>query len=251
VPAEAEPWIGYMADRFVLGPADRARKVAKRVLPRSVLARAREAAGRPARPLGPLATPIPGEDRREPAELELGARDPDYQMVWRYHRHWPTMRAFALPSFSDGHVRINVRGRERDGIVAPEEFDAACGEVIDLVASCRDPRTGEPVLAQAIRMRNDPHEPGPAADITLMWAGAADAFEHPTLGTIGPFPYCRTGEHSPTGFALIAGPGISRHDLGSRPADDLAPTMVSLLGRTPDRELAGDPLPVPERSVAR
>jgi predicted AlkP superfamily phosphohydrolase/phosphomutase len=250
VPDAAEPWIGYMADRFALRPTDRARNLAKRVLPPALLTRARAAAGRPARPLGPLTTPIPSEDGRGPAALELGARDPDYQMVWRYRRHWPAMPAFALPSFSDGHVRVNVRGRERDGIIAPDEFRAACDEVIELVAACRDPRTGESVLADAIRLRDAPHDPGPAADVVLMWAGVADAFEHPELGTIGPFPYCRTGEHSPTGFTFIAGPGIERRDLGRRPADDLAPTILSLLGRAPDRELAGNALPVPVRSGA-
>jgi predicted AlkP superfamily phosphohydrolase/phosphomutase len=250
VPGEAEPWIGYMAERFADGASDRARNLAKRVMPKALLERARVVAGRPARPLGPLTTPIPGEDTRDPGELELGARDPDYQMVWRYRRHWPAMRAFALPTFSDGHVRVNVRGRERDGIVAPDEFRAACDEVIDLVGACRDPRTGEPVLADAIRLRDDPGDPGPAADLVLMWAGVADAFEHAELGTIGPFPYCRTGEHSPTGFTFIAGPGITRRDLGRRPADDLAPTILSLLGRAPDRDFAGSPLPVPVRSVA-
>jgi predicted AlkP superfamily phosphohydrolase/phosphomutase len=145
-------------------------------------------------------------------------------------------------------VRVNVRGRERDGIVAPDEFRAACDEVIELVAACRDPRTGESVLADAIRLRDDPHDPGPAADIVLMWAGVADAFDHPEVGTIGPFPYCRTGEHSPTGFTFVAGPGITRGDLGRRPADDLVPTILSLLGRRPDRELAGNPFPLPVRS---
>ncbi|MBV8950351.1 MAG: alkaline phosphatase family protein, partial [Actinobacteria bacterium] len=113
IPAEDEPWIGYMAARLADTPADRVRNLAKHVLPPRVLAGARALAGRPARPLGALATPIPGEDRREPPALGLGERDPDYQVVWRYRRHWPAMRAFALPTFSDGHVRVNVRGRER------------------------------------------------------------------------------------------------------------------------------------------
>jgi predicted AlkP superfamily phosphohydrolase/phosphomutase len=244
VPDHDDPWIGYMASRFADGPADRVRNLAKRVLPPALLAKVRAAVGREARPLGPLSTPIPGEDSRDVADLKLGARDPDYQIVWRYRRHWPVMRAFALPSFSDGHVRVNVRGRERDGVVAPDDFRAACDEVIDLVAACRDPRSGEPVLADAVRLRDDPQDPGPPADVVLMWAGTPDAFEHPTLRTIGPFPYCRTGEHSPTGFSFIAGPGIERGDLGRRPADDLAPTILALLGRSPDRELAGTSFPV-------
>ncbi len=251
IPGPAESWIGYMAERNVFGAADRARNFAKRALPPRLLDRARVAIGRPARPLGPLTTPIPSEDPRGLSDLALGARDPDYQIVWRYHRYWRDMRAFALPSFSDGHVRVNVRGREHDGVVDPDDFRAACDEVIDLVAACRDARTGEPVLAEAARLRDHPDDDGPAADIVLMWAGIADAFEHPQLGTIGPFPYCRTGEHSPTGFSFIAGPGIARDDLGRRPADDLAPTILSLLGRTPDRELAGTPLPVSVRSSTR
>jgi predicted AlkP superfamily phosphohydrolase/phosphomutase len=247
-PAADEPWIGYMAERFADGPVDAARNLAKRSLPRPVLDRARRAVGRPAPRLGPLATPIPGEDDRDLSSLQLGARDPDYQVVWRYHRRWSSMRAFALPTFSDGHVRINVRGRERDGIVDPDDFDAACDEVIDLVAACRDPRTGEPVLADAIRMRARPDQPGAAADLVLMWSGTADAFEHPELGTVGPFPYCRTGEHSSAGFALVAGPGIVPDDLGRRGAADLTPTILGLLGRDVPSGLQGEAIAVPVAS---
>jgi predicted AlkP superfamily phosphohydrolase/phosphomutase len=43
--------------------------------------------------------------------------------MW-YQRLWPTMRAFALPGFSDGLIRINLQGREAHGIVPPAEYDA-------------------------------------------------------------------------------------------------------------------------------
>src|SRR5205085_7584280 len=66
VPGETESWIGYMAERFALGPADRARNVAKRVLPQGLLPRVRAAAGRTARRLGPLTTPNPARDARVP-----------------------------------------------------------------------------------------------------------------------------------------------------------------------------------------
>ncbi len=250
VPDESEQWIAYMASRFADTLAARVRNVAKQVLPHGVMHAARRALGRPDPRLGPLVTAIPAEDRREPSALGLGARDPDYQIVWRYRRHWPSMPAFALPSFSDGHVRVNVRGREHDGIVDPADFAAACDAVVELVAACRDPRTGEPVLADAVRMRTSPHDDGPAADLVLTWAGAADAFEHPHLGTIGPFPFCRTGEHSPDGFALVAGPGITRRDLGVRSAYDLPPTLLTLLERPPDHSLTGHALPVAVSGVA-
>ena len=36
----------------------------------------------------------------------------------RYSQFWPRMPAFALPSFYDGRIRINLEGRERHGIVS-------------------------------------------------------------------------------------------------------------------------------------
>src|SRR5262249_32091511 len=37
----------------------------------------------------------------------------DYQPASRYRPFWPDMRAFAMPSFYDGRVRVNLTGRER------------------------------------------------------------------------------------------------------------------------------------------
>jgi predicted AlkP superfamily phosphohydrolase/phosphomutase len=155
------------------------------------------------------------------------------------------MRAFALPTVSDGHIRVNVRGREARGIVPPEELAATCDEIVELVSACTDPRTGRSVVADAIRTRDDPAEPGPPADLVILWNRAPDAFDHAQLGTIGPFPYCRTGEHSTHGFALVAGPGIVPGDAGTRNVLDLTPTVVSLLGQSPgDDEYEGVPLPI-------
>jgi predicted AlkP superfamily phosphohydrolase/phosphomutase len=44
---------------------------------------------------------------------------------------WSTTRAFAHPAENQGYVRLNLRGRERDGIVAPEDADA----LLDVLAA--------------------------------------------------------------------------------------------------------------------
>jgi predicted AlkP superfamily phosphohydrolase/phosphomutase len=53
---------------------------------------------------------------RAPVKLGLG-----WQPAQHYQDYWPRMKAFALPSYYDGNIRINVRGREREGLVEPSQ----------------------------------------------------------------------------------------------------------------------------------
>ena len=52
--------------------------------------------------------------------FHLNRPAPSTQITWmpatRYSHRWPRMSAFALPSFYDGRVRLNVAGREAKGI---------------------------------------------------------------------------------------------------------------------------------------
>ena len=109
----------------------------------------------------------------------------------RYREWWPEMPWFALPSFSDGHIRVNVRGRERDGIVALEDYTACCDELEAMLRECRDPRTGGPAVDKVLRLRaDDPLDPrGPGADLVVTWHGPLDALVHPDTGVIGPFAF--------------------------------------------------------------
>ena len=81
---------------------------------------------------------------------------PESELDWmpanRYRRYWPKMPAFALPSFSDGRIRINLRGRERQGIVDLTDYEGTCQSVEIRLRECRDPRTGEPAVATIERL---------------------------------------------------------------------------------------------------
>ena len=63
----------------------------------------------------------------------------DWMPAARYGRFWPQMDAFALPSFYDGRVRINLAGREREGQVPLAAYEAKVQEIEDLVRDCIDP----------------------------------------------------------------------------------------------------------------
>ena len=168
----------------------------------------------------------------------------DYQPATWYRPYWPQMEAFALPTFSDGHVRINLEGREARGIVPRSSYRSTCEQVVRWLRETTDPRTGGSVI-EDVEIQPDPDREGPPADVVVYWRERIDAFEHPTAGLLGPVPLLRTGEHSSHGFALISGPGIEPGDLGARAALDLTATITALLGASQDPDEEGSPLVSP------
>jgi hypothetical protein len=206
-------------------PLDTARRVAARVLPETVKRHLRPNG------VGPSVT--------TEGALRLTL---DWMPTGLYQPHWHRMRAFALPSFYDGRVRINLAGRERAGSVSLRDYAATCDEVDALVRECRDARTGEPVVDHVERAGGrDPLALGPSeADLVVVWRGASLGFDHPRHGRIGPLPYRRTGGHTgPYGVAYLAGDGIPAGDGGVRSSFDVVPTIVELLGEMPSPELSG------------
>jgi predicted AlkP superfamily phosphohydrolase/phosphomutase len=168
-----------------------------------------------------------------------------WQPAQRYRHHWPRMPAFALPSFYDGRIRINLRGRERQGMVEPARYEETCRGLETLLRECRDPRTGEPAVDSIeYPWTRDPLDlTSSEADLIVVWRGVVVALEHPRLGRIGPLPLRRTGGHTgPHGMAYIVAPGLEPEDRGVRSAFDVVPTIVRLLGDQPPAHIVGKSL---------
>jgi predicted AlkP superfamily phosphohydrolase/phosphomutase len=249
VPSERQHWLTTVRRAFGGGVTGRARRLATAVVPEAMLERVLKVRRR----LLGLGEPrMPWEFRDPPAgETSLTVEEVIAQrgtLEWQppmwYQKYWPRMRWFTMPTFSDAHVRINLQGRERDGIVPLADYDKACDEFEALVRECRDPRTGRPIVDQVLRVRaDDPLAPdGPDGDLVVLWNEPIETLEHPRAGIIGPVAFNRTGEHSSNGFALFAGPDIEHADLGTRSAYDLTPTILRLLGVEPADGLEGKAL---------
>ena len=160
----------------------------------------------------------------------------------RYQPHWRSMHAFALPSYYDGRIRINLSGRESRGCVPVSEYEAQCGELEALLRACRDPATGEEVVEHVERVGGrDPLTLGPTeSDIVIVWKGTFCALEHPTLGRVGPVPLRRTGGHTGRfGLAYLSNAGSEVGDHGVRSSFDVVPTLFELLGEMPPDGLSG------------
>lgn len=170
-----------------------------------------------------------------------------YQPPMWYRDLWPHMTCFALPSFSDGYVRLNLAGREPGGRVEEADYSRVCEEVRSVIEDLRDARTKKPIVREILRTRRSPGETDPRlpdADLVVVWNEVVtDVVEHPRLGRIGPVPYGRTGGHSDAGFAIVSGPGFPpRRQMPDGTVLDLAPTILDLMGAPRHEWLEGSSL---------
>jgi predicted AlkP superfamily phosphohydrolase/phosphomutase len=158
-----------------------------------------------------------------------------------YQAHWHRMPVFALPSFYDGRLRVNLAGREAKGIVRRADYEKTLDRLEALLNECTDSVTGEPVVKEFERYDGDPmqlHET--QGDFTVIWRAANPGFDHPRLGRIGPLPLRRTGGHTgPSGIAYYANTALATGDHGKVSAFDVTPTVISLLGEQVPASMSG------------
>jgi predicted AlkP superfamily phosphohydrolase/phosphomutase len=158
-----------------------------------------------------------------------------------------SQRAFSLVADLQGYIRINLRGRERNGLVElGEELDALCDRIQAGLRSFVDADTREPIVHDVVRVEQ---VCAPAErlqllpDLVVRWtetsAARHRAVVSPDFGVV-PWPVPskqpdgRSGNHRDEGF--VAGLGKTEpqaHIL------DLAPTFLSCLAVRPPEIMAG------------
>ena len=166
---------------------------------------------------------------------------------------WSKARAFTLRADLSGYVRINLAGREPQGIVRPGDFESLLEEIDRGLRSFRDASTGEALVVETVRARAV-FPPGERMDrlpdLIVRWADTSAAthaaIESPSLGRIeratpGRVPNGRSGNHRPVGFLLARGPGIAAGARLPAGADilDIPPTALARLGARATVALAG------------
>jgi predicted AlkP superfamily phosphohydrolase/phosphomutase len=197
------------------------------------MARRLSARGMPQKP--PEMAADPGDNER--LDLLL-----DWMPAALYQPYWSKMRAFALPAFYDGRIRINLRGREHRGVVRLRKYDKVCRELEELLRTCYDPRTGASAVATVERCT--PDDPlvlsNSHADLAIVWQGAPVALMHKDFGLIGPAPFRRTGGHTGgLGVCYIRCPSEAVGDRGVQSSFDMAPTILHLLGQPIPANISG------------
>lgn len=164
---------------------------------------------------------------------------------------WSATRAFAHPAENQGYIRLNLRGRERDGIVDPADADALMDEIAAGVLSFRE-LDGSPAVRSVEKVR-DLFGTGDRAhqlpDLVVKWADTPatqlDGLRSERFGTVRRHGVGsgRSGNHTEGDAWALVVPGASRHaSLSRRPRlEDVAATAAALSGEDTS-DMAGDPL---------
>ena len=156
---------------------------------------------------------------------------------------WSRTRAFSYGTF--GNIVVNVRGRERDGVVEPgAEYERVRDELIERLSGLE--------MVAAVHRREDLFE-GPHLDrvpdlvvefADYAWLGKgnlterADAIED-RIDVRGHPGAHYVGSHRPDGIAVLSGPAARAGATFSASIVDIAPTALYLLGESIPSDLEG------------
>lgn len=172
---------------------------------------------------------------------------------------WSRTRAFAHPAENQGYVRLNLKGRERDGIVDPAHAPALLDEIAEGIATFTDllPGGGDGGAAVASVQRVADHfgsgdRSHQLPDLVVHWtdrpATRLDGVHSPRYGTIRRHGVGsgRSGNHTHGDAWALVVPGASKPaSLGRQPRlEDIAATALALAGGDPTAT-AGEPLLLP------
>jgi len=169
---------------------------------------------------------------------------------------WSRTRAFAAFCDLDGYIRINLKGREAEGIVEPgAEYRDLCDHIAEGLKTFVDEDTGEPIVSR-IGYLDDLFPKGcmrkHLPDLMVHWA-TSPAAEHrrivsPRYGSIpwptpGHHPQGRSGNHWPRGFLFACGDSIEPGtQIEGAHILDLAPSVLQLLDTPIPSHFQGRPL---------
>ena len=163
---------------------------------------------------------------------------------------WERTTAFAIPSLHTCFARVNLKGREPQGIVDPgAEYEAVLEGLEADFRQLVDPETGAGAIDQIVRpaavFGGGPSPVLP--DLLVEWKALPRLRRrvvHPRAALVQPEPeYCPINEETLSGFVAACGPGIGgRGALGPVSLVDLAPTFLRLVGEPIPPRMKGRPL---------
>lgn len=162
------------------------------------------------------------------------------QRAWRWAHPvpnpWASERAFPVPTNNmTGAIRINLRGRDPSGCVAPgREYEALCEMLVGALSQLENAERGKPAV-QWVRRAGEIYT-GPRLDklpdLFVEWdhSGRINSVRSPAIGTVTvPFHEERTGDHREGGLLVGRGPSFRTGEVtATLRTEDIGPTVLDL-----------------------
>jgi predicted AlkP superfamily phosphohydrolase/phosphomutase len=148
-------------------------------------------------------------------------------------------------------VRINLEGREPDGVVPPEEYDRTRAELVDLLRDVETP-DGNPVFEEVVP--REEYFDGPYADEAVDVVTVPADFDHFLTADLRDDLFADPGQpwnHKRTGVVAAAGDPIDPAPLPDAHLFDVAPTVLAAMDVPVSDRMDGRVLPVVEPSGER
>lgn len=171
---------------------------------------------------------------------------------------WSRTKVFADENYYHPGIFINLKGREKYGIVQTDEFEHLVEQVIEIFTSWKNPQTNENIVTFITR-RADIYEGENQErfpDLIISWNTEGDysylfkpSFTEGTLCPLRslsddeithPFMLNHTGSHRDLGVCILHGPSIKKNvQLNEANIIDIAPTVCYLLDIPVPKEMDG------------
>ncbi|MEE4249347.1 MAG: hypothetical protein V2I38_02055, partial [Alcanivoracaceae bacterium] len=175
---------------------------------------------------------------------------------------WHSTNYFPLPMDQAGYIRINLRGREKEGIVEPgSQYQQLCAELEQYLLSLQDADTGRAIVRKVIRAWQQAPADAPARgvlpDLVVVWGDSSTAESSCIVSDLLPgfavhVPRYnisgRSGNHAGRGWFVVHGPGViagTSADFSTMESAeygsirDLAPTLYKTIGARPLSQFEG------------
>jgi predicted AlkP superfamily phosphohydrolase/phosphomutase len=146
---------------------------------------------------------------------------------------WPQTQAYSGRTMEHA-IYVNLKGREPQGIVDPDDYDFLRGQIGEALLGLRDPVTGAPIVTATYRREEIYQGPYVAEAPDLLFSlapGYEPTAELSRQGLLSDAESEGAGIHQPEGILMLAGPGVQQ---GARLPDqdiqDVLPTLLYVLG---------------------
>ncbi len=171
---------------------------------------------------------------------------------------WRRTKAYSVGNL--GNINLNIKGRDPEGVIEPDQVEAFIQELTNALYQLRDPDTGERMVARV--MRREEIYTGPlidrAPDLLIRWVddkylAVKDYDANPNGPIFGAkqkfgrhgaaYALDQTGTHIIEGIVIFYGKGVRPNvQLQNAELIDLAPTILHLLQVPIPRAMDGKPL---------